>query len=106
MDTFRPVVTNGKEEESGVGLLPEEVEWRDGGCRLFPSCLNCPLPRCVEDEPRRAQRAKRADRARRMAGLRGAGKTVEQIAQLCGVSRRTVQRALAFFKATAAVGDD
>ena len=103
METFRPVVTNEKEVESGAGLLPEEVEWPDEGCALFPSCLNCPLPRCVEEEPRRAQRAKRADRARRMAGLRRAGKTVEQIAQLCGVSRRTVQRALAFFKATGGV---
>ncbi len=74
--------------------MPEEVEWRDEGCGLSPSCLSCPLPRCVEEEPRARQKMRQLLRARRMAELRDAGKSVVEIARLCGVSRRTVERAL------------
>ena len=79
---------------SELDLLPDEIEWRDEGCEFFPSCLNCPLPRCVEDEPRGQQRLRMAARKRRMAELRRRGKSVKEIAELFGVSRRTVQRAL------------
>ena len=77
-----------------LDLLSDDVEWRDEGCEFFPSCLNCPLPRCVEDEPRGQQRLRMAARKRRMAELRRRGKSVKEIAELFGVSRRTVQRAL------------
>jgi methylphosphotriester-DNA--protein-cysteine methyltransferase len=76
-----------------LDLLPDEVEWRDEGCELFPSCLNCPLPRCVEDEPRGQQRLRMAARKRRMVELRQMGRGVKEIAELFGVSKRTVQRA-------------
>jgi len=79
---------------SEVDLLPEEVNWRDEGCGVFPSCLNCPLPRCVEEESRGHQRLKMKARNRRMAELRRGGKSVKEIAELFGVSQRTVQRAL------------
>ena len=79
---------------SELDLLPDEIEWRDEGCEFFPSCLNCPLPKCVEDEPRGQQRLRMAARKRRMAELRRRGKSVKEIAELFGVSRRTVQRAL------------
>jgi DNA-binding CsgD family transcriptional regulator len=77
-----------------LDLLPDEIEWRDEGCEFFPSCLNCPLPKCVEDEPRGQQRLRMAARKRRMAELRRRGKSVKEIAELFGVSSRTVQRAL------------
>ena len=79
---------------SELDLLPDEIEWRDQGCELSPSCLNCPLPKCVEDEPRGQQRLRMAARKRRMAELRRMGKSVKEIAGLFGVSKRTVQRAL------------
>ena len=79
---------------SELDLLPDEIEWRDEGCEFFPSCLNCPLPKCVEDEPRGQQRLRMAARKRRMEELRRRGKSVKEIAELFGVSRRTVQRAL------------
>jgi hypothetical protein len=77
-----------------LDLLPDEIEWRDQGCEFFPSCLNCPLPKCVEDEPRGQQRLRMAARKGRMAELRRNGKNVKEIAELFSVSRRTVQRAL------------
>ena len=75
-------------------LLPEDVNWRDEGCGLFPSCLNCPLPRCIEEEPRAKQRLSLSARARRMAELRRDGKSTTDIARFLGVSKRTVQRTL------------
>ncbi|OGO24207.1 MAG: hypothetical protein A2Z28_07475 [Chloroflexi bacterium RBG_16_51_9] len=77
-----------------LDLLPDQVEWRDEGCEFFSSCLNCPLPKCVEDEPRGQQRLRMEARKRRMAELRRNGKNVKEIAGLFSVSRRTVQRAL------------
>ena len=78
----------------GLDLLPDEVNWRDEGCEVFGSCLNCPLPRCVEEEPRGQQRLRLAARDRRMVELRRSGRSVKDIAGLFGVSRRTVERAL------------
>ena len=72
--------------------LPEEVDWRDEGCEVFPSCLNCPLPRCLEEQPRGKQMLRMKARARRMVDLRQQGKSVAEIARLFGVSQRTVQR--------------
>jgi DNA-binding CsgD family transcriptional regulator len=80
--------------DSELDLLPEEMDWRDEGCALFASCLRCPLPRCLEEEPRGQQRLRLAVRNQRMVELRRSGKSVEEIADLFGVSRRTVQRAL------------
>ena len=77
-----------------VDLLPEEINWRDEGCGVFGSCLNCPLPRCVEEEPRGQQRLRLAVRDGRMAELRRSGRSVKYISGLFGVSRRTVERAL------------
>ena len=79
---------------SELDLLSDEVEWRDQGCEFFPSCLNCPLPRCVEDEPRGQQRLRMAARRKRMEELRRLGKSVGEIAELFRVSKRTVQRVL------------
>jgi hypothetical protein len=77
-----------------LDLLPDDINWRDGGCEFSPSCLNCPLPRCVEDEPRGQQRLRMAARKKRMEELKQAGKSVKEIAGIFGVSTRTVQRAL------------
>ena len=77
-----------------VDLLPEEIDWCDEGCDIFPSCLNCPLPRCIEEEPRGKQRLRTSARAKRMVAFRQNGKSVREIAELFGVTERTVQRAL------------
>jgi len=79
---------------SELNLLPDEINWRDEGCEVFQACLSCPLPRCVEEEPRGQQRLRLAARNKRMVELRRSGKSVTDIAGLFGVSQRTVQRAL------------
>ena len=33
--------------QDGLDLPPEYCHYRDEGCDLADSCLNCPLPRCI-----------------------------------------------------------
>jgi len=73
-------------------LLPQETAYRDTGCRLHPSCLACPFPRCAEDAPRGMQHFRLARFTVLTHHLLGRGYTQAQIAQLLGVSERTVRR--------------
>ena len=73
----------------------EQSCYRDEGCELGASCLNCSLPRCVHDEPggRRGQR--RRQRNREIARLRQTQRLkIGELARRYGVSCRTVYRIL------------
>lgn len=78
-----------------VDQLPELYPYKDDGCELSPSCLNCPMPRCKYDDPGWMQRERRRRRdqavlnARRQDGL-----TVPQLARRFRVSERTIFRIL------------
>lgn len=74
--------------------LPEEIQYRDDGCDIHPRCLTCPLPRCRYDEPGGARAMLNAFRDQRIAALRRDGAAVDEIAELYGLSRRTVFRIL------------
>lgn len=75
--------------------LPENINYRDDGCEVSLSCLDCPLPICKFDDPgwlQRASRQVRDDsmiRARRIESL-----SVADIAHRFEVSTRTVHRVL------------
>ena len=74
---------------------PEYCRYRDEGCDLSGSCLNCPFPNCVYDEPGGRQHWVKKLRAREMARLFATkGKSVKELALIFGVSQRTVQRVL------------
>ena len=76
-------------------LPPEYCQYHDEGCEFAQSCLNCHLPVCVYDEPGGKQRLLKRRRAAEMARLfTREGKSIWELAQIFGVSRRTVQRAL------------
>jgi DNA-binding CsgD family transcriptional regulator len=77
-----------------LDLLPGEVKWRDEGCELFARCLDCPLPKCVEEEPRWRQRLSTRLKDRKITELKRQGKSNEEIAGALGISSRTVRRAL------------
>ena len=82
-------------ENAELDLPPEYCRYQDDGCEFADSCLNCPLPVCVHDEPGGRQRLRKRRRAEEMAGLfTTGGKGVKELAEIFGVSRRTVQRAL------------
>lgn len=91
MERIAEVAENRVEE---LDLLPEQCHYRDEGCELARSCLNCPFAQCVYDEPRGRQRWLKSLRAREMARLFARGKKVRELAQIFSVSERTVQRVL------------
>jgi hypothetical protein len=79
---------------SEMANLPDDINWKDKGCELFHSCLNCPLPRCAEEEPRGKQRLRMLTRTSRMTQLHQQGKSTREIASIFQVNQRTVQRTL------------
>lgn len=75
--------------------LPEGMEYPDTGCHVSPSCLACPLPRCVFDTPGRTRARIRVEtRDVAVRKLRDSGATVPSIVSQTGMSRRTVYRVL------------
>jgi hypothetical protein len=81
--------------EIEVDLPPEFCRYRDEGCELAESCLECPFDDCVYDEPGGKQHRLKRERNAEMARLyTEEGMEVKELAGMFGVSRRTVQRAL------------
>jgi DNA-binding NarL/FixJ family response regulator len=80
---------------SDFDLIPDDINWKDSGCELSASCLNCPREKCIEEEPRGRQRIRMSSRSREMESMRQRGKSNADIASFFQVSVRTVQRALA-----------
>lgn len=78
-----------------LDIVPEIYPYRDDGCEVSPSCLNCPLPRCKYDEPGWYHRELRQQRDLQILQARKAQSlTVPELSQRFGVSQRTVFRAL------------
>jgi DNA invertase Pin-like site-specific DNA recombinase len=67
---------------------------RDKGCDLFPSCLNCPLPKCVEENSKERRQVKLKARDKGIVELRQKGIPIEIIAKRYSISRRMVFRIL------------
>ena len=81
--------------EIELDLPPEYCRYRDEGCDLAISCLSCPFPGCVYDEPGGKQHWRKKLRAREMVRLfTTEGKRIKELALVFNVSQRTVQRAL------------
>ena len=78
-----------------LDLPPEYCQYRDEGCEMAISCLRCPLPKCIYDQPRGRQRWLKRTRDREIARLFTTGdKGIKELALEFSVSQRTVQRAL------------
>lgn len=67
---------------------------KDDGCELYPVCLECPLPRCIEEERGGRLRRRLQLRRQHMVDMRRNGSGTRHIALAFGVSQRTVQREL------------
>jgi AraC-like DNA-binding protein len=76
-------------------MIDNDCNWKDEGCEFYPSCLNCPLPRCIEDEPGSRQRMRKQARDDKIVELRRDDKSIAEIAGVFGMSKRSVYRALA-----------
>ena len=78
-----------------LDLPPEYCHYRDEGCELAESCLNCPFPVCIYDEYGGKQRMLKRQRDREIVRLfKDEGKGVKELASIFGVSQRPVQRVL------------
>jgi hypothetical protein len=89
--------TNGCDEAPSVRFdaLPENVRYRDEGCDLSPSCLDCRLPICRYDHPAGTRRLRTLGRDEEIVRLRrGDRLPIDALARRFHVSRRTVFRIL------------
>lgn len=75
--------------------LPENHQYVDTGCSIHPSCLTCPLERCVHDLKNGVRTLRINGRESQAIELRALNKTPSAIAAELGVSRRSVFRLLA-----------
>ncbi len=74
--------------------VPELTHYRDDGCRVWPSCLSCPLVRCIYDEPRQGRGATTRLRDAEIARLFREGWSARALALRYGVHRRSIFRIL------------
>lgn len=78
-----------------VDALPEHTDYSDTGCDLYPSCLNCPLPRCRYEDPGGAAAMLRVGRNASIVRLaQEDGMSVDELSAAFGLSRRTIFRVL------------
>ncbi len=83
------------EPENELDLLPENCRYRDEGCELAASCLNCPFPECIYDEPGGKQHLLKEQRDNEITRLFDEEKkSVGELAKMFGLSPRTIRRAL------------
>jgi len=81
--------------ERSKRVLPEDWDYPDRGCELWPSCLNCPFPHCRYDQPGGIHNSVRETRNSEIQRLRyEQGKTIGELATRFGVSKRTIHRIL------------
>jgi hypothetical protein len=82
-------------DESDLDLLPEYCRYQDDGCEFASSCLSCPFPECIYAQPGGRQRWLKRLRDKEVLRLFAAqGKGAKELAEMFGVSQRTIQRIL------------
>ena len=87
--------------DTELDLPPEYCRYKDEGCELAESCLNCPFPKCIYDEHGGKQRLLKRQRDREIVRLFKKGrKGVKELATIFSISQRTVQRALKNYHTT------
>ncbi len=90
-DTNREV-SSGDEP---LDLLPEFKIYKDEGCNLAASCLECPYPRCMAEHPWGRSKWIRKYRNREIIRLYlKKKKSAHEIAAIFRIDARTVQRVL------------
>jgi hypothetical protein len=89
-----PEETKEETDQNETDLPPEYCHYRDEGCEYAQSCLACPFPQCLYDEPRGRQRWLKDLRNKEINKLFATGWKIKELALLFGVSLRTIQRAL------------
>jgi hypothetical protein len=74
---------------------PVITHYPDTGCKLFPSCLSCPRPRCIHDDETPGRKCELSALDRPLLLERTlAGASVGELAKAYDVSRETIWRIL------------
>ena len=83
--------------ENDSGLIFYHKMYEDLGCEAAQSssCLNCPLPQCVHDNPRWHQENQQREKDMPIILALDDGVTVEDAAARFGIAVRTVYRGMA-----------
>lgn len=92
----------------GRDRVPELTHYTDDGCRAHPTCLDCPFPLCIYEEPRGPRHALNVERNEQIRRLYAAGESPQAIAAQFGVVPRTIYRVIGGIRTRAereAVGD-
>jgi hypothetical protein len=76
-------------------LLPEHMNYRDDGCEVSPTCLNCPLPVCRYEVPGGLAALQRRPRDAELLALHMHGAGIDRLCDQFGLSRRSVFRIIA-----------
>ena len=77
--------------------LPENIRYKDDGCRVHPECKTCPLSQCIFDQPARSRNPLNVEhdrRVERVRSLKAQGLTPLEIAAMLGIHKRSVWRYL------------
>lgn len=82
-----------QENMTGEDSRPEFVHYKDEGCELASSCLECPFEKCILEEGGVVTLRKK-ERNQAIKKLAGKGVSVPELADRYGVSPRTIQRVL------------
>ncbi len=79
-----------------LDLLPEFCQYKDEGCDLAASCLECPFQRCIYDTPRGRNKKIKLIRDIQILRLHTWKKmTIKELAVLFNLSERSVARIIA-----------
>ncbi len=93
------MIANTTEKRTRLPIVDRDLDdgyFPDTGCVIHPSCLSCPLPRCIYDEPQEERRESQQRRDREIYDQYvKCGHDIRSLAERFGVSRRTVHRAVA-----------
>ena len=87
-------------------LTSDDSNYFDTGCKYSASCLNCPLPICVYDDPDFFKNLIKKNRNKNIFQDYERGMSVKDLSLKYEVSIRTIQRALKFSKSSELHLDD
>jgi hypothetical protein len=92
---------NNEDIDHDLDLLPEYCHYRDEGCELALSCLDCPFPRCIYERSRGRTETLKSIRDAQIVRLHTRNKiTIRELAITFRLSERTIARIIARGKAS------
>ena len=83
-----------KNELKNHELSSEDSNYFDTGCKYSPTCLNCPLPICIYDDPNFFKNFIKESRDKSIFQDYEKGMSVKELSLKYGVSIRTILRSI------------